>query len=162
VMSRQEVCGVEEVYGGGDRRGVGATKGGWADSVDCSSARPERSSIRRLFENAGGVRPAPRRRAERHLTLLEREEISRGVGGSRGRPCDVGSGFQVLEHSGHMLAVSAAGDQPTVLGVAFVVFHRGEREEDGAMHVGGRCRCDHRSCSEARLNNASGVAMNVG
>ena len=39
------------------------------------------SSIRRLFEDAGGVRPAPRRRAERHLTLLEREEISRGVAG---------------------------------------------------------------------------------
>ena len=37
------------------------------------------SSIRRLFEDAGGVRPASRRRAERHLTLLEREEISRGV-----------------------------------------------------------------------------------
>ncbi len=37
------------------------------------------SSIRRLFEDAGGVRPAPRRRAERHLTLVEREEISRGV-----------------------------------------------------------------------------------
>ncbi len=37
------------------------------------------SSIRRLLEDAGGVRPAPRRRAERHLTLLEREEISRGV-----------------------------------------------------------------------------------
>ncbi len=41
------------------------------------------SSIRRLFEDAGGVRPAPRRRAERHLTLLEREEIDlarRGCG----------------------------------------------------------------------------------
>jgi len=37
------------------------------------------SSIRRLFEDAGGVRPAPRRRAEQHLSLLEREEISRGV-----------------------------------------------------------------------------------
>ena len=36
-------------------------------------------SIRRLFEDAGGVRPAPRRRAERHLSLTEREEISRGV-----------------------------------------------------------------------------------
>ena len=33
------------------------------------------SSIRRLFEDTGGVRPAPRRRAERHLTLVEREEI---------------------------------------------------------------------------------------
>ncbi len=37
------------------------------------------SSIRRLFEDAGGVCPAPRRRAEHHLSLLEREEISRGV-----------------------------------------------------------------------------------
>ncbi len=32
------------------------------------------SSIRRVFEDARGVRPAPRRRAERHLTLLERED----------------------------------------------------------------------------------------
>ena len=39
------------------------------------------SSIRRLFEDTGGVRPAPRRRAERHLTLVECEEISRGVAG---------------------------------------------------------------------------------
>ena len=37
------------------------------------------SSIRRLFEDAGGVRPAPRHRAQRHLSLREREEISRGV-----------------------------------------------------------------------------------
>ncbi|MFQ5524599.1 MAG: IS30 family transposase [Acidimicrobiia bacterium] len=37
------------------------------------------SSIRRLFEDTGGVRPARRRRAERHLSLREREEISRGV-----------------------------------------------------------------------------------
>ncbi|MCH7845910.1 MAG: IS30 family transposase [Acidobacteria bacterium] len=37
------------------------------------------SSIRRLFEDAGGVRPARRRRPERHLSLTEREEISRGV-----------------------------------------------------------------------------------
>jgi len=37
------------------------------------------SSIRRLFEDAGGVRPAPRRRSVRHLSLHEREEISRGV-----------------------------------------------------------------------------------
>ncbi len=31
------------------------------------------SSIRRLFEDEGGVRPAPRRRAVRHLSLHERE-----------------------------------------------------------------------------------------
>ncbi len=39
------------------------------------------SSIRRLFEDAGGVRPSQRRRAERHLSLADREEISRGVAG---------------------------------------------------------------------------------
>ncbi len=37
------------------------------------------SSIRRLFEDAGGVRPAPRSRSVRHLSLREREEISRGI-----------------------------------------------------------------------------------
>jgi len=37
------------------------------------------SSIRRIVEDAGGVRPMPRRRADRHLSLTEREEISRGV-----------------------------------------------------------------------------------
>ncbi len=37
------------------------------------------SSIRRLFEDGGGVRPARRRRSQRHLSLTEREEISRGV-----------------------------------------------------------------------------------
>ncbi len=37
------------------------------------------SSIRRLFEDAGGVRPAPRTRSLRQLSLVEREEISRGV-----------------------------------------------------------------------------------
>ena len=37
------------------------------------------SSIRRLFEDAGGVRPAPRTRSLRHLSLVERGEISRGV-----------------------------------------------------------------------------------
>ena len=37
------------------------------------------SSIRRLFEDAGGVRPAPRARSVRQLSLHEREEISLGV-----------------------------------------------------------------------------------
>ena len=37
------------------------------------------SSIRRLFEDAGGVRPAPRTRSVRHLWLHEREEISWGM-----------------------------------------------------------------------------------
>ncbi len=37
------------------------------------------SSIRRLFEDAGGVRPVPRKRSVRHLSLADREEISRGV-----------------------------------------------------------------------------------
>ena len=37
------------------------------------------ASIRAFVESWGGVRPAPRRRSERHLSLDEREEISRGV-----------------------------------------------------------------------------------
>ncbi len=39
------------------------------------------SSIRRVFEDAGGVRPARRHRPSRHLSLVEREEISRGIAG---------------------------------------------------------------------------------
>ncbi len=38
-------------------------------------------SIRAFVESWGGVRPRVRRRAERHLSLTEREEISRGVAG---------------------------------------------------------------------------------
>ena len=37
------------------------------------------ASIRGFVESWGGVRPAPRRRSLRHLSLDEREEISRGV-----------------------------------------------------------------------------------
>ncbi len=37
------------------------------------------ASIRAFVESWGGVRPAPRRRSLRHLSLIEREEISRGV-----------------------------------------------------------------------------------
>ncbi len=36
-------------------------------------------SVRAFVESWGGVRPALRRRSERHLSLDEREEISRGV-----------------------------------------------------------------------------------
>ncbi len=39
----------------------------------------ESSSVRTLIEDTGGVRPAPRRRSARCLSLTEREEISRGV-----------------------------------------------------------------------------------
>ena len=37
------------------------------------------ASIRAFVESWGGVRPEPRKRSERHLSLHEREEISRGV-----------------------------------------------------------------------------------
>jgi len=37
------------------------------------------ASIRAFVESWGGVRPEPRRRSLRHLSLIEREEISRGV-----------------------------------------------------------------------------------
>ena len=36
-------------------------------------------SIRRIFAETGGIRPAPRRRSPRALTLAEREAISRGM-----------------------------------------------------------------------------------
>ena len=38
-------------------------------------------SIRAFVEASGGVRPAVRRRPVRHLSLVEREETSRGVAG---------------------------------------------------------------------------------
>ena len=42
--------------------------------------------VRRFFEQTGGVRPAARRRSERHLSAVEREEISRGLAaGESGR-----------------------------------------------------------------------------
>ena len=37
------------------------------------------ASIRAFVESWGGVRPEPRRRSPWHLSLIEREEISRGV-----------------------------------------------------------------------------------
>jgi IS30 family transposase len=37
------------------------------------------SSVRGILAESGGIRPPPRRRAERTLSLAEREEISRGV-----------------------------------------------------------------------------------
>jgi Helix-turn-helix domain len=35
--------------------------------------------VRRFFAQTGGVRPHPHRRAQRHLSVAEREEISRGL-----------------------------------------------------------------------------------
>jgi IS30 family transposase len=39
------------------------------------------SSVQRILAETGGIRPAPRRRSSRSLTLAEREEISRGLAG---------------------------------------------------------------------------------
>ncbi len=39
----------------------------------------ESSSVRTMIEDCGGVRPVPRRRHPQHLSVIEREEISRGV-----------------------------------------------------------------------------------
>ena len=39
----------------------------------------ESSSVRTMIEDCGGARPVPRRRHPRHLSVMEREEISRGV-----------------------------------------------------------------------------------
>ena len=39
----------------------------------------ESSSVRSMIEDCGGVRPVRRRRHPRHLSVIEREEISRGI-----------------------------------------------------------------------------------
>jgi len=39
----------------------------------------ESSSVRTMIEDCGGVRLVPRRRHPRHLSIVEREEISRGI-----------------------------------------------------------------------------------
>jgi len=39
----------------------------------------EHSSVQRILQERGGIRPPQRRRSRRSLTLSEREEISRGV-----------------------------------------------------------------------------------
>ena len=44
------------------------------------------ASIRAFVESWGGVRPQPRTRSPRHLSLTEREEISRGVVEDGGSP----------------------------------------------------------------------------
>ena len=41
------------------------------------------SSIQGILSRTGGIRPAPRRRSRRSLTLREREEISRGIAAGR-------------------------------------------------------------------------------
>jgi IS30 family transposase len=41
------------------------------------------SSVQRILAESGGIRPAPRRRSSRSLTLAEREEISRGLASYR-------------------------------------------------------------------------------
>ena len=41
------------------------------------------SSVQRILAETGGIRPAPRRRSSRSLTLGEREEISRGLASYR-------------------------------------------------------------------------------
>jgi IS30 family transposase len=57
----------------------------------------ESSSVRTLIEDTGGVRPAPRRRSARCLSLTEREEISRGVAAG-----------ESLRHIAHRLGRSAS------------------------------------------------------
>ena len=41
------------------------------------------TSVRRILAESGGIRPAPRRRSSRSLTLAEREEVSRGLASYR-------------------------------------------------------------------------------
>jgi hypothetical protein len=51
-------------------------------AIGRASGKPS-SSIYFQVVRHGGIRPAPRRRSRLALTLAEREEISRGIAGSR-------------------------------------------------------------------------------
>lgn len=55
------------------------------DSLETIAQLFERghSSVQRILQEAGGIRPAQRRRSALALTLAEREEISRGVAAGR-------------------------------------------------------------------------------
>lgn len=62
--------------------------------IGCDLGRSA-GSIRAFVESWGGVRPRVRCRSSRHLSLTEREEISRGVaagGSSRSIGARIGSG----------------------------------------------------------------------
>jgi len=57
-----------------DRWEKGETLGSIARSFD-----RQHSSIERIIAESGGIRPATRHRSPRHLSLAEREEISRSI-----------------------------------------------------------------------------------
>ena len=73
-LSEREQERVWELWGDGTSLRAVARKLG---------ARPE--YVRRYVTSTGGVKPAPRKRAERCLSKREREEISRGL--ARGESC---------------------------------------------------------------------------
>jgi IS30 family transposase len=54
-------------------------RSGQAVKVLAREMRRHPSTVRDLLKRCGGVRPAPRRRCELRLSLVEREEISRGL-----------------------------------------------------------------------------------
>ena len=59
-------------FGIGGRRGI-------ANRLIGRDLGRSAASIRAFVESWGGVRPQPRRRSLRHLSLIEREEISTGI-----------------------------------------------------------------------------------
>jgi IS30 family transposase len=58
-------------------------RSGEAVKVLARAMRRHPSTVRDHLKRCGGVRPAPRRRWERRLSLVEREEISRGLAAGR-------------------------------------------------------------------------------
>src|ERR687898_2345094 len=54
-------------------------RSGQAVNVLAREMRRHPSTVRDLLKRTGGIRPVPRRRWELRLTVVEREEISRGV-----------------------------------------------------------------------------------
>ncbi|WP_460606183.1 IS30 family transposase [Jatrophihabitans fulvus] len=54
-------------------------RSGQAVKVLSRQMRVSPSTVRALLQRTGGIRPVPRRRSQLRLTMLEREEISRGL-----------------------------------------------------------------------------------
>jgi Helix-turn-helix domain len=103
--------------------------------------------IRRFLRQSGGIPPVPRRRRANHLTLIEREEISRGIAagltarsiaGRIGRPSSTVS-REIVRNGGRDAYRALAADA--------AAFDRGATSE--REQAGRRCRVGGAGCGQA-------------
>jgi hypothetical protein len=82
---------------------------GRALSRGSSAVRRGSSTVRRVLEGTGGIAPAERRRSPRELSLVEREDVSRGIARGLCRaPSTVSQ--EVSRHGGRQLYRAANAD----------------------------------------------------